>query len=197
MMFCFKQLFKDKEEVASGISFHPPFPLRHLTKPVTVQALSNAMVGLPILKGQPCKSSSLPVGSNNSLAYSYQDCHGRHSFSRFLQFELCLELELVGNFMLTIDDDGTCDECIGFLCNCVLPAELNETKVRQVRSEGKLQPVEKKLRSQSSKFVPSSKPLPPLKSCPPGPAMSSRQRRCIPSSSLIHSSSTSSLSLKL
>ncbi|KAH1056581.1 hypothetical protein J1N35_034646 [Gossypium stocksii] len=129
----------DKEEVASGISFHPPFPLRHLTKPVTVQALSNAMVGLPNLKGQPC-----------------------------------------------------------FLCNCVLPAELNETKVRQVRSEGKLQPVEKKLRSQSSKFVPSSKPLPPsLKSCPPGPAMGSRQRRCIPSSSLIHSSSTSGLSLKL
>lgn len=89
-MFCFKQLFEDKEEVASGISFHPPFPLRHLTKPVTVQALSNAMVGLPNLKGQPCKPSSLPIGTNNSLAYSYQDCHGRHSFSRFLQLERCL-----------------------------------------------------------------------------------------------------------
>ncbi|MBA0867711.1 hypothetical protein Goshw_003214 [Gossypium schwendimanii] len=187
----------DKEEVASGISFHPPFPLRHLTKPVTVQALSNAMVGLPNLQGQPCKSSSLPVGTNNSLAYSYQDCHGRHSFSRFLQLERCLELELVGNFILV---RFHCDNvnALGFLCNCVLPAELNETRVRQVRSEGKLQPVEKKLRSQPSKFVPSSKPLPPsLKSCPPGPAMSSRQRRCIPSSSLIHSSSTSTLSLKL
>ncbi|MBA0747759.1 hypothetical protein Gogos_004645 [Gossypium gossypioides] len=161
----------------SGISFHPPFPPRHLTKPVTVQALSNAMVGLPNLKGQPCKSSSLPVGTNNSLAYS--------------------ELELVGNFMLVrIHCDNL--NALGFLCNCVLPAELNETRVRQVRSEGKLQPVEKKLRSQSSKFVPSSKPLPPsLKSCAPGPAMSSRQRRCIPSSSLIHTSSTSTLSLKL
>ncbi|PPD86040.1 hypothetical protein GOBAR_DD17027 [Gossypium barbadense] len=167
----------DKEEVASGISFHPPFPLRHLTKPVTVQALSNAMVGLPNLKGQPCKPSSLPIGTNNSLAYS--------------------ELELVGNFMLVrIHCDNV--NALGFLCNCVLPAELNETRVRQVRSEGKLQPVEKKLRSQPSKFLPSSKPLPPsLKSCPPGPAMSSRQRRCIPSSSLIHSSSTSTLSLKL
>ncbi|OMO61622.1 hypothetical protein CCACVL1_23389 [Corchorus capsularis] len=88
---------------------------------------------------------------------------------------------------------------LGLLCNCVLPAGLNETKVRQVRTEGKVQEVEKKkLRSHSSRFVSSSNPLPPLKSCPPGPTMSSRQRRCIPSSSsLIHSSSTSSLSLKL
>ncbi|MBA0662085.1 hypothetical protein Goklo_006280 [Gossypium klotzschianum] len=190
-----------------------------------VQALSNAMVGLPNLKGQPCKSSSLRVGTNNSLAYSYQDCHGRHSFSRFLQLERCLfclvvliTLASFNVFTLicfvkyetitlkcTVLDlvfaqrAGTCWEFyVGFLCNCVLPAELNETRVRQVRSEGKLQPVEKKLRSQPSKFVPSSKPLPPsLKSCPPGPAMSSRQRRCIPSSSLIHSSSTSTLSLKL
>ncbi|MBA0810677.1 hypothetical protein Gohar_002647 [Gossypium harknessii] len=176
----------DKEEVASGISFHPPFPLRHLTKPVTVQALSNAMVGLPNLKGQPCKSSSLPVGTNNSLAI------------RTKTAMVAIVSHVFYNLNDTIDDDGTCDECIGFLCNCVLPAELNETRVRQVRSEGKLQPVEKKLRSQPSKFVPSSKPLPPsLKSCPPGPAMSSRQRRCIPSSSLIHSSSTSTLSLKL
>lgn len=88
---------------------------------------------------------------------------------------------------------------LGLLCNCVLPAGLNETKVRQVRTEGKVQEVEKKkLRSHSSRFVSSSNPLPPLKSCPPGPTMSSRQRRCVPpSSSLIHSSSTSSLSLKL
>ncbi|KAK6237034.1 PPPDE peptidase domain - like 6 [Theobroma cacao] len=89
---------------------------------------------------------------------------------------------------------------LGFLCNCVLPAGLNETKVRQVRTEGKVQEVaKKKLRSQSSRFLSSSNPLPPsLTSCPPGSAMSSRQRRCIPSSSsLIHTSSTSSLSLKL
>lgn len=89
---------------------------------------------------------------------------------------------------------------LGFLCNCVLPAGLNETKVRQVRSEGKVQEVEKKkLRSHSSRYVSSSNPLPPsLASCPPGSAMSSRQRRCVPSSSsLIHTSSTSSLSLKL
>ena len=100
--------------------------------------------------------------------------------------------------MLTIDDVA-CDECIGFLCNCVLPAGLNETKVRQVRSEGKGQEVEKKLRSHSNRFLSSSNPLPPsLASCPPGSAMSSRQRRCLPSSSsLIHTSSTSSLSLKL
>ncbi|XWS26173.1 hypothetical protein CRYUN_Cryun26dG0008300 [Craigia yunnanensis] len=79
---------------------------------------------------------------------------------------------------------------LGFLCNCVLPAGLNETKVCQVRTEGKVQEVEKKkLRSHSSRFV-SSNPPPPLASCPPGSAMSSRQRSCLPSSSLIHTSST-------
>ncbi|XP_022729887.1 deSI-like protein At4g17486 [Durio zibethinus] len=89
---------------------------------------------------------------------------------------------------------------LGFLCNCVLPAGLNETKVRQVRSDRKGQEVEKKkLRSHSSRFVSSSNPLPPsLTSYPPGSAMNSRQRRCLPSSSsLIHTSSTSSLSVKL
>ncbi|XVF48294.1 hypothetical protein PTKIN_Ptkin03bG0178900 [Pterospermum kingtungense] len=90
---------------------------------------------------------------------------------------------------------------LGLLCNCVLPAGLNETKVRQVRSDGKGQEVEKKkLRSHSSRLTSSSNPLPPsLTSCPPGAARSSRQRRCLPSSSssLIHTSSTSSLSLKL
>ncbi|KAK8991726.1 hypothetical protein V6N11_062723 [Hibiscus sabdariffa] len=88
---------------------------------------------------------------------------------------------------------------LGFLCNCVLPAELNETKVHQVRSEGKVQQVEKKkLRSQPSRFVASSNPVPPsLTSCPSGPTVSNRQRRCLPSSSLIHTSTTSNLSLKL
>ncbi|XVF89377.1 hypothetical protein PTKIN_Ptkin19aG0125400 [Pterospermum kingtungense] len=88
---------------------------------------------------------------------------------------------------------------LGFLFNCVLPAELNNLKVRQVRSEGKVQNAEKKkLRSHSSRFVSSSNPLPPpLASCPSGSA-SSRQKQCLPSSSsLIHTSSTSHLSLRL
>ncbi|KAH7574077.1 hypothetical protein JRO89_XS03G0248500 [Xanthoceras sorbifolium] len=86
----------------------------------------------------------------------------------------------------------------GLFCNCVLPAGLNETKVRQVRSSDRVPEVEKKkLRSQSSRFVSSSDPQ--LSSSPSGSATrSSRQRRCIPSSStLAHSSSTSTLSLKL
>ncbi|CAN1281909.1 DeSI-like protein At4g17486 [Linum perenne] len=42
---------------------------------------------------------------------------------------------------------------LGFLCNCVLPAELNGAKVRQVRSVDRMQKVEKKkLRSRSSRF---------------------------------------------
>ncbi|VYS67869.1 unnamed protein product [Arabidopsis thaliana] len=70
----------------------------------------------------------------------------------------------------------------GLFCNCVLPAELNETKVRQVRSkEEKIPEVEKKkLRSRSSRF-------------PPGPSLSSsgslnrsrrgeRRRQCLPPS---------------
>ncbi|XP_039057223.1 deSI-like protein At4g17486 [Hibiscus syriacus] len=81
---------------------------------------------------------------------------------------------------------------LGLLCNCVLPAELNETKIRQVRSEGKVQQVEKKkLRSQSSRIPPS------LTSCPSSPAISNRQRRFLLSSSLIHTSMTPNLSLKL
>ncbi|CAI0415291.1 unnamed protein product [Linum tenue] len=44
---------------------------------------------------------------------------------------------------------------LGFLCNCVLPAELNGAKVRQVRSEDRSQQQveKKKLRSRSSRFV--------------------------------------------
>ncbi|GJX94666.1 deSI-like protein [Tanacetum coccineum] len=53
---------------------------------------------------------------------------------------------------------------LGFLCNCVLPAGLNETKVRQIRAEDGSNN-EKKLRSQSSRFASSSKPQqPPLSS---------------------------------
>lgn len=92
---------------------------------------------------------------------------------------------------------------LGFLCNCVLPAGLNETKVRQVRSDDRATEGEKKkLRSHSSRYSSSSDsvPRPQLSSCPTASAMrsSSRQSRCIPTSStLVHSSSTSSLSLKL
>ncbi|KAL0738593.1 hypothetical protein Bca4012_014803 [Brassica carinata] len=73
----------------------------------------------------------------------------------------------------------------GLFCNCVLPAELNETKVRQVRSkeEKVAETEEKKLRSRSSRF-------------PPGPSLSSsgslnrsrrgggerRRRQCLPPS---------------
>ncbi|KAJ6406167.1 hypothetical protein OIU84_009816 [Salix udensis] len=40
---------------------------------------------------------------------------------------------------------------LGFLCNCVLPAELNQTKIRQVRSEESVREgVKKKLRSRST-----------------------------------------------
>ncbi|KAH0851790.1 LOW QUALITY PROTEIN: hypothetical protein HID58_094463, partial [Brassica napus] len=72
----------------------------------------------------------------------------------------------------------------GLFCNCVLPAELNETKVRQVRSKEEKVPEaeEKKLGSRSSRF-------------PPGPSLSSsgslnrsrrgggeRRRQCLPPS---------------
>lgn len=71
---------------------------------------------------------------------------------------------------------------LGLFCNCVLPAELNETKVRQVRSkEEKIPEAEKKkLRSRSSRF-------------PPSPSLSSsgslnrsrrgeKRRQCLPPS---------------
>ncbi|KAK9079523.1 hypothetical protein SSX86_001195 [Deinandra increscens subsp. villosa] len=52
---------------------------------------------------------------------------------------------------------------LGFLCNCVLPAGLNETKVRQIRVEDGSSS-EKKLRSHSSRFSPASKSQPALTS---------------------------------
>ncbi|XVF12429.1 hypothetical protein REPUB_Repub08aG0117700 [Reevesia pubescens] len=72
---------------------------------------------------------------------------------------------------------AACERKVGeiesFLCNCVLAACLNKMKVHRVRSEGKGQEVgRKKLRSQSSRFVSSSNPLPPsLTSCPTSSAM--------------------------
>ncbi|KAL6212987.1 hypothetical protein ACLB2K_018202 [Fragaria x ananassa] len=76
---------------------------------------------------------------------------------------------------------------LGLFCNCVLPAGLNETKVRQVRSDGGIYGDKKKLRSHSSNSAPGS-----------GSRSSSRQRHCLPpSSSLIHSTSTPTLTVKL
>ncbi|KAL5558201.1 hypothetical protein UlMin_034412 [Ulmus minor] len=83
---------------------------------------------------------------------------------------------------------------LGLFCNCVLPAGLNETKVRQVRSEGICEGDKKKLRSHSSKFPSSSRSV--SSSASGSLSRSSRQRRYIPPS-LIHSSSTSALPLKL
>lgn len=84
---------------------------------------------------------------------------------------------------------------LGLFCNCVLPAGLNETKVRQVRSEGICEGDKKKLRSHSSKFPSSSRSV--SSSTSGSLSRSSRQRRYMPPSSLIHSSSTSALPLKL
>ncbi|KAF4353500.1 hypothetical protein F8388_013792 [Cannabis sativa] len=98
---------------------------------------------------------------------------------------------------------------LGLFCNCVLPAGLNETKVSQVRSDGVCDSQKKKMRSHSSRFPPSTRQSSlsstSLSSTPAtsgdgngSASRSSRQKRCIPpSSSLIHSSSTSALSLKL
>ncbi|KAF5743350.1 deSI-like protein [Tripterygium wilfordii] len=89
---------------------------------------------------------------------------------------------------------------LGLFCNCVLPAGLNETKIRQVKSEVGVNEEKKKLRSNSSKFTSSSNHVPPsASSCPTSSAIRhSRQKRCLPTpSSLIHSNSTTALSLKL
>ncbi|CAL1387995.1 unnamed protein product [Linum trigynum] len=55
---------------------------------------------------------------------------------------------------------------LGFLCNCVLPAELNGAKVRQVRSDARTQQQveKKKLRSRSSRFA-STTPTTLTKNC--------------------------------
>ncbi|PON99199.1 hypothetical protein TorRG33x02_050590 [Trema orientale] len=86
---------------------------------------------------------------------------------------------------------------LGLFCNCVLPAGLNETKVRQVRSDGVCDSQKKKMRSNSSRFPSNNRPSSSTPSSSSS-SSSSRQKRCVPpSSSLIHSSSTSALSLKI
>ncbi|KAI7746617.1 hypothetical protein M8C21_015637 [Ambrosia artemisiifolia] len=64
---------------------------------------------------------------------------------------------------------------LGFLCNCVLPAGLNETKVRQIKAEDGSNN-EKKLRSHSSRFSPASKTQPAFASC--SSSSSTRKNRC-------------------
>ncbi|GMN35332.1 hypothetical protein TIFTF001_005224 [Ficus carica] len=87
---------------------------------------------------------------------------------------------------------------LGLFCNCVLPAGLNETKVRQVRSDGVCEGQKKKLKSHSSRFPSSSRQASSLStsSSSGSSTKSNRQKRHTPPS-LIHSSSTSTLSLKL
>ncbi|XP_071708665.1 deSI-like protein At4g17486 [Rutidosis leptorrhynchoides] len=65
---------------------------------------------------------------------------------------------------------------LGFFCNCVLPAGLNETKVRQIRAEDGPN-TEQKIRSHSSRSTSASKPQPPL----PSRSSSSSARKSAPS----------------
>ncbi|GAV59970.1 DUF862 domain-containing protein [Cephalotus follicularis] len=83
---------------------------------------------------------------------------------------------------------------LGLFCNCVLPAGLIETKVRQVRSDDRVHDGEKKkLRSHSSRFSSASNNLssPSGSTCPLRSATRSKKQRHFlpPSSSLIHDSS--------
>ncbi|KAK9683491.1 hypothetical protein RND81_10G144900 [Saponaria officinalis] len=77
---------------------------------------------------------------------------------------------------------------LGLLCKCVLPAALDETKVRHIRAESKTRDVnKKKYRSQSSRYE-SSTPPTTLSACSSAPGRSRRQRRCIPPSTSLFSS---------
>ncbi|XP_057525147.1 deSI-like protein At4g17486 [Amaranthus tricolor] len=77
---------------------------------------------------------------------------------------------------------------LGLLCKCVLPAALNESKVRHIRAENKNRGDvdKKKLRSQSSRFDPSNSNSSTLSDCSTSSASRSRrQRRCVPPSSSV------------
>jgi len=91
---------------------------------------------------------------------------------------------------------------LGSFCNCVLPANVSETKVRQVKSGDRVyEGDKKKLRSQSSRFPTSTnRPPPSLSSCPPTAAIksNSRQRRSLPPClSMIDSAPATTLTLKI
>lgn len=75
---------------------------------------------------------------------------------------------------------------LGFLCNCVLPTSLNETKVGQVSLDKIQEGESKKMRSQSRRHEVSS-----------NPTLSASRRHCVrPSSSVINASSTSTVAVK-
>ncbi|KAL9231514.1 hypothetical protein vseg_006736 [Gypsophila vaccaria] len=83
---------------------------------------------------------------------------------------------------------------LGFLCKCVLPASLDETKVHHIRPESKgREDSSKKMRSKSSRQE-SSTPSPTpttLWTCSSAPSSKSRrQRRCVPPSPSVISSSS-------
>ncbi|KAK2968051.1 hypothetical protein RJ640_001290 [Escallonia rubra] len=85
------------------------------------------------------------------------------------------------------------DNCEGFLCNCVLPVGLNETKVRHIRAED-MSCEKKKLRSHSNRFI-TSNSHPPSSRPSVSATRSSRQRSRPPTSSTIHSTSPSTMKL--
>ncbi|XP_014496331.1 deSI-like protein At4g17486 [Vigna radiata var. radiata] len=74
---------------------------------------------------------------------------------------------------------------LGFLCNYVLPPNLNETKVRQVTLDRVQDEEKKKVRMHSSRYEAS-----------PKPPLSSSRRHCLPSSSVINVSPSSTIIVK-
>ncbi|KAL9330839.1 hypothetical protein ACSQ67_000449 [Phaseolus vulgaris] len=74
---------------------------------------------------------------------------------------------------------------LGFLCNCVLPPSLNETKVRQVTLDRVQDGEKKKTRTHCSRYEAS-----------PNPPLSSSRRHCLPPSSVIIASPSSTLTVK-
>ncbi|XP_059658230.1 deSI-like protein At4g17486 [Cornus florida] len=85
---------------------------------------------------------------------------------------------------------------LGSLCNCVLPMGLNETKIRHVKVEDRV--YEKKLRSNSNRFMTSPNPQHCLSSRPSGSTFrNSRQQRSVPppSTSLFQCSLPSTMKL--
>ncbi|KDP33538.1 hypothetical protein JCGZ_07109 [Jatropha curcas] len=89
---------------------------------------------------------------------------------------------------------------LGFLCNCVLPAELNETKVRQVRSQDKVQEGEKKkLRSHSSRLLAATSAASPSLTpcCSTGAGNRSNRQRHRVSPPTVHDTSIPKLKVKV
>ncbi|KAK6912526.1 PPPDE peptidase domain [Dillenia turbinata] len=87
---------------------------------------------------------------------------------------------------------------LGFLCNCVLPANLQETKVRHIRAENTNNAFDgdkKKLRSNSSRFVSGATNAPPPSLSSSSSQKSRRQRHHPSSTSLIISSKSSNVKL--